>query len=192
LRTDENIMTNRLLVAILTTTLVAPLPGVSPVAGAAAQEAAQPSAALPPQQRARNIQLDLTIADSQGGKPISKTVSMLLSADTRSVLRSSGQVPVAWPDGSTQFMPVTLNLDAGARMMGGQLINVTATFEFGTAGAGSGTQSENASSGNLSSSLTQRIDVNVSNGRPVVVSKSADPISDRTVTVELTATIREP
>ena len=181
----------RLLSIVLTAGLVAPLPAIAPVAVAAAQESTSSSAPPTPPQQASNVQLDLAITDSQDGKPVRKTVSMLLGSGTRSVLRSSGQVPVDWPDGKTTFMPVTLNLDAGARIIGGQTINVTATFEFNTAGTAGGGPADSRSPAN-SDNLTQRIDVYVRSGRPLLVSRSADPLTDRTVTVELTATIREP
>lgn len=83
------------------------------------------------------------------------------------------------------FLPSELNIDAGATEMSGQLINVIATFEF-TPTSDSQTPAQGATN-----QLRQQINVMLRNGKPLLVSRSADPVTDRTVTVELTATIRE-
>jgi hypothetical protein len=40
--------------------------------------------------------------------------------------------------------------------------------------------------------VTQNLATVLRSGRPLIVSRSADPATNRTVTVEMTATIREP
>lgn len=80
-----------------------------------------------------------------------------------------------------------LNLDARAIEQDNQLITVNATLEFTPVAAADAETTAGVSPPNLQ----QSINVLLRSGKPLLVSRSADPFTDRTVTVELTATILE-
>jgi hypothetical protein len=215
---NEDTMTKRLLIALFAVALMAPLPATSMTSIAAAQERtspaptppppppappaaparppappaappAPPQAPRPPQPEMQgNIQLDIVITDTRDGKPDRKTVSMLVRNGSRSSIRSTGSVQTRITTGATANYNVSgvgLNLDASAYRATRDQVHVSATFEFTTA------LSQGDAQG-VPSVHTQRIEVAVQSGKTLLVSRSADPLSDRTVTVELTATVREP
>jgi hypothetical protein len=137
-----------------------------------------------------NIRVDLSIADAQGTQTGRKTVSMLIRNGSRSSIRSTGEQRVVLSDGQIQDQPVRLNIDAQATLVGEDTIRVWATFELTTPSIGlvvSGPGGPVAAA-----QVTQMIDVDLQNGRTLLVSRSADPLTDRTVTVELTATVLRP
>jgi hypothetical protein len=142
-------------------------------------------------QSTSNIQLDLVITDTLGGKPVKKTVTMLISNGGNGSIRTAGSIPIPLPEGAfiapgtLLQTPVQLNIDARASERGNRLINVLATFQFTPAAA----VATERLPGSSPPELRQSIDVVLRSGKPLLVSRSADPITDRTVTVELTATI---
>lgn len=147
------------------------------------QNAAKSPAAAP--RPTTNIQLDLVVTDTKDGQPTTKSASLLIASGNRSSTRATGRTAlgdtpiIMGPEGPVGGRPFSLNIDASASLVRDHIIQVRATFEFNT-----GTEAE--------ASLLQSIDVYLQNGRTLLVSKSADPVANRTVTVELTATIREP
>ena len=133
------------------------------------------------QQPTSNIQLDLVITDTLSGKPVKKTVTMIARSGMPSSIRTSGMVQTP----GSAATPVQLNLDARASEQGNRSITVNATLEF-TPVALAGAE---ATAGVSPPNLQQSINVLLRSGKPLLVSRSADPFTDRTVTVEMTATI---
>jgi hypothetical protein len=131
---------------------------------------------LPPD--AANVRLDLTIADTYSGAEVKKTVSMLVMSGRSGQIRTSNTLP----GGHNVLLHVDSNLQAypdGA-------ITVFITFAYTPApGPAQISPGETPSPATLSESLN----LLMRNGKPLVVSQSADPATDRKVTVELTATI---
>lgn len=144
-----------------------------------------PPAAPPAQNRPpapssfTNIRLDLTITDTYADKPSSRTVSMIVVDRERSSIRTSNRLP----NGPN----VQLNVDAYASLLAdrGNRILVRLTFEYTPAQASAGAESRGA----IPAELTESLSVVLENGQKLVVSQSADPVTDRKVTVEVTATV---
>jgi hypothetical protein len=118
-----------------------------------------------------NVRLELTIADQRGdAAPMSKTVTTVV-AD-----RESGRIRTEGRDAANRM--VTLNVDSRAEIVREGRVRVSVTLEYRP-------QSEIGGIMPITESLTAILD----DGKPLVVSQSADPASDRKVRVELKATI---
>jgi hypothetical protein len=127
--------------------------------------------------------LELTITDRVGpGEPATRTVTMLIADRKSGSIRSSGRVTL--PNQST---PVFLNVDAMPAIVKDGLMRVDLTLEYvpkaATTEANGSTTLENRGT------LNQRMSLLVESGKPMVISQASDPLSDRKISVELTATI---
>ena len=142
------------------------------------QETVQPNIPRPVAQL-MNIKLDLTITDQRGsGTPTSKTVTMVLSDRASGRIRTQGEVRM--PDG--RRTPITLNVDAQPEVTRDNRVKVTVTLEFKPQAVEGDTEEKATTS--ISESMTVILD----DGKPLVVSQSADPSSDRRVKIEMKAT----
>jgi hypothetical protein len=146
------------------------LAGTAP-AGAPAPQA--PQSPVP-----QNVRLDLTITDTYTGEPATKTVSMVIETGQSGMIRTSNRLP--------NGQPLGLNVDAHASVWpGSDAIRMRVTFEYTPA-----QRSDSSPSGSpRPAELHESLSVVLRDGQPMTVSQSADPATDRTVTVELTATI---
>jgi|SRR5687767_12200802 len=118
-----------------------------------------------------NIKLDLTITDTFTGIPVKKTVTMLVLQNNGGMIRTTSA------DGWSN-----LNVDAVAAAYVTGLVSLRMTFEY-TPPLGKD------ATGQRPPRLNESITVVLQDGKPLVVSQSADPATDRKVTAELTATI---
>jgi hypothetical protein len=127
-----------------------------------------------------NIRLEFTITDSRGTAPptTSKTVTMVLSDRASGRIRTQGEVRT--PDG--RRLPITLNLDAQPEITRDNRVKVNVTLEYKPQ-AGEGETEERATT-----SIGETMTVILDDGKPLVVSQSADPHSDRKVKIEMKAT----
>ena len=126
-----------------------------------------------------NVRLDLTITDQRGDTPaISKTVTMTLADRHNGRIRTQGDVRT--PQG---FRPVILNVDANATIVQGDRARVMLTLEYRPVAAEA--ENERNTTPNINESLTVILD----DGKPMVVSQSADPVTDRKVKVEAKITL---
>jgi len=139
-------------------------------------------------QQNANVQLDVVVTDTISGKPEGKRVTLLLRNGHSGSLRTKGQI---WVDG--QLWAVELGLDGRVRILGPGLIEAMVTFTYAAPPLGSGASGEEARR-QLSppAEVTESLTAMLRSGQPMLVSRSADPVTNRTVAVELTATIREP
>ena len=119
-----------------------------------------------------NIKLDLTITDTFTGSPVKKTVTMLMLQNNGGMIRTTSV------DGWSN-----LNVDAVAAAYTSGLVSVRITFEY-TPPVG-----KEATPTSRPPRLNESITVVLQDGKPLMVSQSADPATDRKVTAELTATI---
>jgi hypothetical protein len=124
-----------------------------------------------PMPAATNIRLDLVITDTYTGVPVKKTVSLLVLTGHNGMIRTRGS------DGWS-----VLNVDAIAAAYTGGQVSLRMTFEYTPA------QSKEPNSGRAPT-LNESITVVLQDGKPLMVSQSADPTTERRVTAELTATI---
>lgn len=155
---------------------------VSVAASSALQQAQQlPQGSQPPGGIPSNVKLDLAITDTYAGAPAKKTVSMIIRTGQGGRIRTSNVL---------KGTEVKLNVDAMASThrlspTGPSWITVQVTFEYTPAHIAT----EDPSSRPTPAQLHESLDVVLLDGKPLVVSQSADPVTERRVTVELTATI---
>lgn len=150
-----------------------------PVKGATVKAAPAPEPAPQPV----NIKVEIAITDQIGpGEPTRKTVSMIVNDRQSNSIRSSGSFR---SPGSSVTHGVTLNVDARPTILTKEnnRISLNLGLEY-LPKSPAATELEPGSS-----SLNERIVVLLDSGKPVVVSQAADPVSDRKITVEVTATI---
>jgi hypothetical protein len=169
------------------TPLVAALATLFVVSTALAQQTSQPPAQQTPQparppapQSWPNIKLDLTITDTYSEAPSTKTVTMLVMAGERGSIRTMNQLP--------NSHGLQLNMDAHVQLFpppaAAGRIRLLLTFEYTP--VQSGPQNEpRPRPAQLNESLT----VVLQDGQKLMISQSADPVTDRKVTVEVTATV---
>lgn len=151
-----------------------------PAAGSVA--AAQPPAKPAPQQPAPprpepggqriNIRVELAITDQlAAGDPLKKTVTMIAADGARSSIRNAS------PEG-------LLNVDAQPSLAQAGAIRLGLALEYKPAVAATGSDGVRALS-----RIEEQLTVMLESGKPLVISQSADPASDRKVTVQVTATV---
>jgi hypothetical protein len=141
--------------------------------------------------QAMNVRLELTIRDQrESAQPVTKTVSMVV-AD-----RSTGRVRT----GSTVFterhgpQPVLVNVDGRPVVLSDGRVLLQLTMEYRPADP-IAPRAEGAplpavtAQAQAPPHVSETIETIVENGKPLVISRSADPDSDRSVTVEVKATI---
>jgi hypothetical protein len=168
------------------TTPAAPVPvrggrGVAPAAAMAAAARKTPT---------QNVRLDITITDTFGAGPNKKTVNMLV-ADTRSgSIRASMQIPQpigpTAPSGvpsSFTYANISLNVDATPEVLPDGRIYVTMSVQYTPEGA------QEVGGSKKPGSLIESLTVVLQDGKPTLISQSADPQGDRHVTLEVTATV---
>ena len=156
----------------------APQPPKAPDAPGAAPPPKPPPAPPPPAESTRqsvNVQVDVTIQSKGGaGTPISKTLTMLVADRRRTTLTAQASGGVRRLNGTVDAsllrdgkIETSLNLDFDVSEF---KLGVPETDQGGTAYRGV-------------------VNVVLENGKPLMISTSSDPLTDRTVTVEVKATI---
>jgi hypothetical protein len=123
--------------------------------------------------RDMNIQIELTITDQMGAAaPDKKTISMMTAEATMGRVRATGDSIKG---------PTSLNVDARPTALENDRILLELTVEFAPLRESQVSQRPTV--------LNESITVILTNGKPLVVSQAADPISDRKMTLEVKATI---
>jgi hypothetical protein len=126
-----------------------------------------------------NVRLELTISDERGdGAPVTKTVTMVMADRGHGRIRTSGDIRT--PQG---YRPIQLNVDANPVFTRDGRVRVMFTLEYRPS-VGEGTSEDTAQT-----NISETMNVILEDGKPLVVSQSADPYTDRRVKVELKATI---
>ena len=159
-------MLQRTLTAVSVAALLAG--GVSAQQAAAPQKPAEPPATAPRPAPSVNVRIDLTLTDQNEGttgKP--KTLSMILTD------RDSGRMRTG--TGREDGM---LNVDVRPEIVRDNRVRMSLTLEYRPPRG----EKEAAP-------VTQSLSTLLEDGKPLVVSQSADPGSTRSVKVELKATI---
>ena len=126
--------------------------------------------------QAVNIRLDITISDQQTTGPVSKTITMVVADNWQSRLRTTGTVFTT----GGQYQ-VVLNVDARPRLTGDKIL-LMMTVEYKPT-------APEPKPGNSTTNVDQSFQVVLTDGKPLVVSQSADPNSDRKVKLEVKATV---
>jgi len=129
----------------------------------------------PPSPVFANIKVELTISDTYAEAPSSKTVMLLVMAGDRGMVRTSNRL--------SNGQGVELNVDVHTLLLTNGAIRLGLTFEYTPA------QSAAPESRTLPAQLNESLTVVLQDGKKLMVSQSADPATDRKVTVEVTATV---
>lgn len=120
---------------------------------------------------ATNIRLTLTITDTADVLAAKKTLTLILAQNFGGQVRSTGNTAM-------------LDVDALAAAYPNGAIAVRVSFVYQAPSRDEGPQR-----GQRPASINESFTVVLQDGKPMVVTESADPGSDRKVTVELTAAI---
>jgi hypothetical protein len=167
-----------------------PQPNPPPAPPAPPLPPGQPAAAPPPApppapKNPINVQIDVTITDQLGsGNPIKKTVTLLAVDTTWGRIRANA---MARPSERTGNVPVELNVDARPRILtpAHDTIQIELTMEYRPLSTVTSGDPSQVAPTNLNQSLT----VILQNGKPLVVSQAADPVTDRKIVAEVKATV---
>lgn len=130
-----------------------------------------------------NVQIELTITDQTGTAPGEKKTVLMIAAD-----RTWGKVRATAVAGNERGLPplsVGLNVDARPFIQPDGVVQVEFTIGYNPLGPAVATQTP----GQRPTDLNQSLTVILQNGKPLIVSQAADPISDRKIVVEVKATI---
>jgi len=154
---------------------------------------AQPSQAPPPPPPAPpppaprregqpiNVRVDTTITETGGNAaPVKKTVTAVAGDGFDASVREMATVSNTPP--TLPVPPTALNVDASPTILSNGRIRVRVTLQY----AAGQTQPSDT---RARTDIRQTLVLNLENGKPLVISEASDPISDRRVTVEVTATI---
>lgn len=125
-----------------------------------------------------NVQIEITITDQTGTTaPEKKTVSVLVADQSMGRVRANARA--SKPD--VGLIGTALNVDARAAVLENDRILLDLTLEYQPLKASETRQEP--------TNLNESISVLLNNGKPLVISQAADPISDRRMIVEVKATI---
>jgi len=137
-----------------------------------------------------NVRIDVTITDQRGSAPpAKKTVSMLLADGQNGGVRSVSQIPTFKNSGGPPIH-LPLNIDAAPLILEGNKVRLRLVLNVELPSQTGPTEDSRGEPGfNLTTTVTEQVTSILESGKPMVVAQSADPISDRQVTIEAKATI---
>jgi hypothetical protein len=166
-------------------------PPAAPAPAAVNAPAPPPAPPAPPAAGSRqpiNIKVDVTISEEGGGAtPVKKTVSTVAGDGFSGSVRETATVNTANPGGGGGFGPgfgsTALNVDASPVILPNGKLRVGFNFQY------SAGQSAPASEGRPRTDIRQSLVLILESGKTLRVSEATDPLSDRHVTIEVTATI---
>jgi hypothetical protein len=186
-------MTSALVCSMFAFTLVArpalALPGGAEYRQAAQmpkpQPAAEPPAPAPPVPEPANIRLELTITitDPRGTPLLPPRTASIFVVDRDSARIRTGRMADSTPRPENVSMPPApvLNLDAVVTVLPRARVRVGLGFEYRPGGPEADKMQP--------IHINERVSAILDDGKPLIVSQTADPASDRMVKVELKATI---
>jgi hypothetical protein len=126
-----------------------------------------------------NVRIELTLTDQKPGAPAtSKTVVITTSNENWGRLRSEVN--------STVYGAAPLNVDARPFVMPDGRVSVQLTVEYSQ---GRMPDAEGNTERIVGARINESLTAVLESGKPLVITQSADPTSDRKVTVEVKATV---
>ena len=159
-------------------------PAAPPAPAAPAASPAPPAPPAPPRREGQpiNVKVELNITEDGGaGAPIKKSVVAVVADGYNGFVRQQG---VAQSGAAPRSIP--LNLDAFPVILANGKIRLTCSIQYTAGAAGTTSAPGDARAG---TDIRQSLVLNLESGKPLVISQGTDPIGDRRVTVEVTATI---
>lgn len=163
----------------------APSPSEAPKAKSAAAPVAEPAREYlhPEPARAWNVRIELTVTDRSGtNPPVVKSATLTLANDARGSVRSLSQVQSGASVDQVRELP--LDIDAYPRIDAGGKVGLELKVDYRSID-----RSDKESKFYPSAGLRFSGNIFLENGKPTLVAQSADPVSDRKVTLEAKATI---
>ena len=137
-----------------------------------------PPPAPPRRGQAVNVKVELTITDQRGGAaPIKKTVSVIVGDLTGGMIRSESMIP--------NVGTVPLHVDAEPEILQDGKIRLRFSLQYDLPNA------DEKVTGNttVKTQIRENLSLILESGKPILATQSADPVTDRQVTVEVKATI---
>lgn len=133
-----------------------------------------------PRGRDLNLQIEITISDQAGSAaPEQKFVSMVVADASMGRIRAAADAQRPGPLG---MVGTGLNVDARPSVMENDRIHLELTIEYTP-------YRESGQVVQRPTVLNESLTVILQNGKPLVVSQAADPVTDRKMTVEVRASI---
>ena len=128
--------------------------------------------------QAINVKLELTITDQlSSAAPVQKTVTLLVADQMEGMIRSEGQLP--------GYGAVQLHVDAYVALLGEGKIRARIGLNYDLVDP----KAKSAEAQSQRTQIRESLMTVLDNGKQTVISQSADPVTDRKVTVEVRATI---
>jgi hypothetical protein len=144
-----------------------------------------PAAPSSPAGQAVNVKVEFTITDERGtAPPVKRVVSVIASDRNLGRVRSS-----AFVTGQGGAGPIPLNVDATPTLLRDGKIQLQFTLSYDWPAPDDPTASRTASGIITRSTLSDSVTLVLVDGRSMIAAQSTDPVGDRTVTVEVKATI---
>jgi hypothetical protein len=164
------------------TSPVAPAPAPTPV-----PPPPPPAPPAPPRGgQPINVKVELTITEQGGGAPpVKKVVTAVIGDGFNGYVRANGLSNAA-PNSFDRTVP--LNFDAYPVILASGKIRLTCTIQY-LAGSAAAASRDASSTQPWRTDIRENIVLILENGKPLMISQAADPISDRQVIVEVMATI---
>ena len=129
------------------------------------------------------MKVELNITEDGGtGAPIKKSVTAVVADGYNGLVRQQG---IAQEPQTGVPRSVPLNLDAFPVILTNDKIRLTCSIQYTSSGAAT----SSPVGGRTGTDIKQSLVLNLENGKPLVISQGTDPIGERRVTVEVTATI---
>ena len=169
----------------------APAPATPAAPAAPAPAAIAPAPPLPPPPPAPpregqpiNVKVELNITEEGGNTPpVKKTVSAVVGDSFNGSVREQGVSSSTNPTaGPLERIVAPLNFDARPVILPNGKIRLTCVIQYGS-------NQRPAQERQIQTDIKQNLVLVLESGKSLVISQATDPISDRRVTVEVTATI---
>lgn len=125
-----------------------------------------------------NVKVECTVTDHFGGAaPVAKTVTLMLADRRSGMIRSEGMLP--------GYGKVQLHVDAEVMIIAEAKVLTQIALQYDLVDPKAAPAERQSQTTQIRESLNTILE----NGKLLVVSQSADPVTDRKVTVEVKATI---
>ena len=149
----------------------------------AAQKTATDAKSTPTRKQYQNVnmKIEFTLTDQRGAAaPVKRTVSLVVADGSAGQIRSQAEI--------TSLGAVPLNIDVTPEILAEPKIRLNFGLVYDwPAPLESPAPTQRGTV--LKTTMNDRVSLILENGKPMVAAQSADPIGDRTVTVEVKATI---
>jgi len=153
-----------------------------PAANAPAPPPAPPAPAPLGSRQPINIKVEVTFSEEGGGAaPLRKIVSTVAGDGFSGSVRE--MATLATPNGSNAIGPTALNVDASPVILSNGKLRVALNFQY------SAGQSTTPGEARARTDIRQSLVLVLESGKSLKVTEATDPLSDRKVNVEVTATI---